>query len=486
MSTDAPIVLTRLKSGQPLMPYQRAWINDPSPRKLGDKSRRTGWTYAEAYDAVSVRQRRTNPRDMDYWFSSADESSAEEFIEYCRFFSQDLFGQIADYYTEQVVDPQTNRYGTKHCIRCRNGFRITGMTSNPRRFRSKGGDVTLDEYAFHDEAGAMYDAAQPVTSWGGKMNIFSTPNGEGTEYDRMVVRCRKVLAAMGYDPDRPPRDLDFQSLADKASEMRCTPIFSYHRVTIVDAVEQGLVDRINATRGTSFTKEQFLRNCRESCRNNDSYMQEYMCVASVGSEVWLPYSLIESCESDQCPAPDQPIGKLAGGQVFIGVDVGRSSDYTVFWIDEYVGDVGWCRGVHYHRNMSLPDQKRELVRVARETKAVRTAVDKTGIGLGLYEFAAEELGQNRVLGVQFSEPSKLALSLGIKDCFDDKKCRIPSDNSQIRDGLHKVRRSTTAGGHVVFDAKRDAAGHADEFWAKALAVYAMNEGSEVGIGCRCI
>jgi phage FluMu gp28-like protein len=64
------------------------------------------------------------------------------------------------------------------------------------------------------------------------------------------------------------------------------------------------------------------------------------------------------------------------------------------------------------------------------------------------------------------------MATGLKRNFEDKASRIPAD-SQIRRSLHSVKKYATTTKHFRFDAERtDETGHADHFWAKALAVQA--------------
>ena len=61
--------------------------------------------------------------------------------------------------------------------------------------------------------------------------------------------------------------------------------------------------------------------------------------------------------------------------------------------------------------------------------------------------------------------------------FEDKKIKIPDDDI-IRADLHSVRRETTFAGNIRFAGDRTRNGHADRFWALALAIHAagMNQG----------
>ena len=57
--------------------------------------------------------------------------------------------------------------------------------------------------------------------------------------------------------------------------------------------------------------------------------------------------------------------------------------------------------------------------------------------------------------------------------IQDRLVRVPADPA-TREDLHKVRRTVTAAGNVRLDAPRDDAGHADRFWALALAYHAAD------------
>lgn len=479
----APEILTPRRTGKTLerrfLPYQRDWINDEAPRKLGEKARRTGFTFCEAYDAVSRRFRPTQPRDSDYWFSSADESSAEEFIEYSRFFSQDLFGKIADYYVDGVEDESTGKTSKAFCIRCPNGKRIIGLTSNPRRFRSKGGDVCLDEFGYHADPRAMYKAASPVTRWGGTMRIFSTHNGQGSEFNKLVQRCHRLLSLMGHDPKRPPRGLAYTLLAEQARLNKLTPIFSFHRVTIEDAVAAGLVEKINDTKGTDWSRAAFLQDCRDECLDADGYNEEYGCEPASDANAWLPYSLIESCYAVECPAEDAELTGYTGGPAYVGVDVARKRDLTVIWVLEQIGDVHWTRRLIKLADMKLPQQERVLAGILRSVKLVRCCIDKTGLGLGLFEHTEETFGEHLIEGIDFTPGNKTALATDIKRAFEDRGVRIPAGDDVLREDLHRVRKIVTSTDQVRFDATRDEDGHADRFWACALALHA---GSTAKVG----
>ena len=73
----------------------------------------------------------------------------------------------------------------------------------------------------------------------------------------------------------------------------------YYRVTMVDAIEFGLVEVINRAQGTFFTREQFLESCRGRARDEEIFQQAYMCnPAGAASNRIVEWSAIERCRFD--------------------------------------------------------------------------------------------------------------------------------------------------------------------------------------------
>ena len=122
------------------LPYQKRWIENPAQFSIAEKSRRIGLTYSEAYRVtrdLSTKQVKNNK----VWFSSADLSASEEFIDYVGFFAR-MLNTAAEYIGEVVIEKDDDV--TAHRVRFANGAECNAISSNPTRFRSKGGDVILD------------------------------------------------------------------------------------------------------------------------------------------------------------------------------------------------------------------------------------------------------------------------------------------------------------------------------------------------------
>lgn len=440
--TAAPTAITKPKtrSGRILLPWQEAWRRDESPLKIWEKARRVGATYAEANDATMTRLAGRAKRP--YWFSSADESAAFEFIDYCDFWRRSA-DAVADRFTEAVEDPATGKAATAFILRLGANLRITAMSSNPRRFRSKGGDIGLDEFAYHDQPAAMYEAAEPCTTWGGRLRILSTHNGEGSEFARFCEMGRRCAKGEPRPGDIP---------------------WSLHRITLPEAVEQGLVERINETQGLALTRGGFLAERRSRCRSEDHWRQEYLAFPSVDSTAWLPYDLLASCEDDGAGLP----AGAGDGLRYVGMDIGETEDLTVLWTLERVGDVVWTREVLVFQREPLRVKEEALLARLAHPKVVRACIDATGVGAQIAQ-AAVRAGKGEA--VKFTGPVKEALAAPVRRYFEDRRIRIPP-GSEVREDLHAVRMERTAAGNVRFDAARSEAGHADRFWALALALHA--------------
>ena len=114
----------------------------------------------------------------------------------------------------------------------------------------------------------------------------------------------------------------------------------------------------------------------------------------------------------------------------------------------------------------------------------RNCQDNTGIGMQMAENAQYKFGKFRVEGITFTNKIKEELAYNLRTEFENKTVFIPKRH-EIREDLHSIRRLTTSAGNIRFDAERSDNGHADRFWALALALHAVNNSSgEINISTR--
>lgn len=493
---DGPIILTRSKVPKDkrllLLPSIKRWIEDDSKAKLAVKSRRIGWTYGEAYDTIA--QRKTGRRPWDYWYTCTDKDSAREFIDYCEFFLG-LKGAIAERLLIYDNDEGQEESCWSFVIEPTEGTKIVAMPSRPAALRGKDGDVACDEFAHHQQATELYKAAKSVSKWHGSFRAWSSHNGDATLFSVFEQNCRRVLTAMAIDPDRVDSSPElFQAMQAKAREMRVRPVFSYHFCNLTRAVQEGFVELYNAITGASYTPESFAQECREECIDDDHYDQEYDGRARATGGQWLSLMLLAANEDDECPHHDQPLTGYLGGPCYVGVDFARNRDFTIIWVVEKVGDVFWTRQIRGLQKMDTPTQADELARILRAIQFVTCAMDSTGNGLGLYEYTSRDFGHHRIHGVQFGEsvevgkkgdkainiPVRQSMATALKTLLEERKVRLPASDDRVRSELLKLKAAYTANGQLTFAAAHDKNGHADHFWALALALSSAIAINKVG------
>jgi phage FluMu gp28-like protein len=425
------------------LPYQLDWIRSDAPIAIAEKSRRIGWTFASAYRAV---QRRL-ALGTDLFYSSADLGAAREFIEYCERFAR-VFNATAKDLGSQVIDEREGI--TALVLRFSNGARIVAGSSNPKFFRSKGGDADADEYAFHADQRGLFKAMHATAMvWGHQLRLWSTHNGEGSFFNQL---CKAKTG-------------------------------SHFRVTIFDAVHQGLVERIKGLDAPNENvRREWLEELRASCPDEDTWREEYLCEPSSEQSALLSYALIRACEEKQgSGARSQESGETSPPGVltpdsrsltpaYAGFDVGRKRDRSVLWVLEQVGGVFHTHNVRVLEATPFTDQENLLHLAMRDGTIKRLCIDSTGMGAMLAERLKQRWG-HRVEAVNFTSAVKSDLAMPLVRLFQDRLIRVPSD-AETREDLHKVRRTVTSAGNIRLDASRDGAGHADRFWALALAVHA--------------
>jgi phage FluMu gp28-like protein len=179
--------------------------------------------------------------------------------------------------------------------------------------------------------------------------------------------------------------------------------------------------------------------------------------------------MIAACEH---PEATREMAPSVGSELFLGVDVGRKHDLTVFWLLEKVGDVLWTRMLREMRGVPFSLQRDYLYSLIEGHPIRRCCIDASGIGAQLAEEASKRFGP-RVEAVTFTSAAKEDLAITVRRHFEDRTIRIPAD-ARLREDLHSVQRSYTTSGNARFDASRSGGSHADRFWALALSLQAAS------------
>lgn len=429
------------------LPFQSKWIQDGSRIKLMEKSRQIGISWSTAYGA-DERAAAQGARH-DEWVSSRDDIQARLFIEDCKLWAG-IMNLAANDLGQQVLDPEKKL--TAYVLQFASGRRIHSMSSNPDAQAGKRGSRILDEFALHADQRKLWAIAYPGITWGGSMEIVSTHRGSNSFFNGLIREAR-----------------------EKGNPKR----ISLHRVTLQDALDQGFLFKLQQALPADAEQQDmdeaaYFDFVRGGAADAESFDQEYMCVPADDDAKFLEYALITGCEytggADWKRALEGPFT----GRLFCGVDIGRKKDLTVLWVVEQLGDVLYTRHVETLERMRKSAQ--EAILWPWFEVCDRICIDSTGMGIGWADDAQDEFGAHRVEAVNFSAQVKEALAYPLKGAMEDRAVRIP-DDPLIRSDLRKVQKVTTSAGNIRFVAESTPDGHADRFWALALAIHAASNPS---------
>jgi phage FluMu gp28-like protein len=366
--------------------------------------------------------------------------------------------------------------------------------------RGRGGDIVFDEMAIYpaNKASVIYTAGLPVVARGGTVEIGSTPLGMvGTfyeimtnkkdyeEYKRFTVPwwfaeklCNNVKDAVKYAPEMDTEDrvdkygthiiktqLHSMLMEDFQQEYECTYIdsaMSYIPMELIWANTPGMRkgERNESLIGGDIDGDKDIQPEEEmevsAFRDVDSLFAGY-------------YLLMK---------------KYNGGEairLYLGYDVAKRRDAAVvFLIGKLPNGKKLSVAEIEMRNAKFEDQLDVIRKIMHHLPVVRGAMDMTGMGEPLCERLQTEFTAAKMEGVLFNTESKGILALGVRTGLERNEFLLHND-SRFHRQLHSIKR-TPLGAGFRYDSERDKDGHADSFWAWALANYAVVEGKEIRKG----
>ena len=249
--------------------YQQRWFEDESQIMIGEKSRRTGLTWAEAGRNVMNAAKPRRRGGCNTFYVGSKQEMALEYIAACALFAK-AFNQLAeaDVYEQTFWDEGKKEEILAYMIRFpKSGRKIQALSSRPSNLRGLQGDVVIDEAAFHESLEELLKAALALTMWGNKVRLISTHNGV---------------------------DNDFNTYIQDAREGRKD--YSIHRITLDSAISEGLYKRICYVTGQSWSAEaekKWRDSLYKNAPNIESADEEYGCVPKKSGGNYLSRVLIE-------------------------------------------------------------------------------------------------------------------------------------------------------------------------------------------------
>ena len=438
-----------------LLPYQRTFNDDKARFKTGVFSRQTGKSTITAHEAAEACL--TNPEDL-WVVMSAGERQALEWHSKLHDWADCYRIAIEDYAEDRAF---AEALLAKSETRFANGSRVVSIPANPMTARGYSANFILDEFDYHDDQDAVWRAVYPsiTNPMGGSLSGRFRALRDGRQ--TLTVE-RRMIVVSTYNGKR------------KMWSLMQDPTWSRHKVTIHDAVAQGLPVNIE--------------ELKAGLNDPEAWAQEYECEPMDSSNVLLPYDLIAMAESAEATEFNTVPDSGHGNPIFLGIDFGRQNDPSVCWMLERIGDVNWTREVLVLEKMDTPSQQ-EILR-SRVRAAQRVCFDYTGPGIGLGDYLAQEFGEwkpqehrfGRIELCNFSAPFKRELFPKFRRAFEaPTSIRIPISR-EIREDLHAMRQIVTNGSYNYW-APRTRDGHSDRCTAGALAIRAVGDG-DAGIPIR--
>ena len=430
-----------------LLPYQRAWYDDPARFKCGIWSRQTGKDFSTAAEVTADCKRRKKSEAATWMIAAPSERQSMESLAKCKDWAQAFDLAVADLQEDREAPGTLLKSAT---ITFSNNSRIIAVPGRPDTVRGMSANLVLTEFAFFEDPDATWKAVlpsiiNPLRGGEKKVRIISTPNGKTGQGARFF----KIVDDNLLNP-KPGRKQSW----------------SVHKVTIEDAVKAGLpVD---------------VAELREAMDDPDAFAQECMCEFLDGSSVLLPYDLIALAESVDASEVCDPELFKGNRELYCGIDFGRVSDPTVCWTWERIGPLLITREVLVLRNTDTPAQ--QAILRSRIAASRHVCFDYTGPGIGLGDFMAREFGLykpeaqefGKVELFTFTASSKRLLFPRLRKAFEaPTSIRVPI-SVDVREDLHAMQ-MIIRNGEYTYAAPRTAEGHSDRCTAAALGLRAAGE-----------
>lgn len=302
-ASAAAILAGEFDEDQVLLPYQRRWIADQAQIKIGEKSRRTGLTWAEAADAALNGSMSRAAGGCDTFYVGTTKDMAREFIDACAMWAK-AYNLAADDVGEEVLADEDKDI-LVYVINFASGFKIKALSSNPSNLRGMQGNVVIDEAAFQGDLAALLKAALALTMWGAKVRIISTHNGIEHLFNTLITECR-------------------------AGKRR----YSVHRIDIETAIREGLYKRICQVTHQEWSAEaeaEWLANLLSDTATEEDAREEYYCEPKNGGGTYLARSIRE-----RAARGSGPVLRFTGTTEFNATPEGIRAREMQEWLEKVV------------------------------------------------------------------------------------------------------------------------------------------------------
>lgn len=420
--------------------YQQAFLTTDARYRCIEKGRQTGYSWVFAVEALARAHLRDAYTGVFVSYNLAD---SKEKITYAAQMHEEL---PLEYQKKKVIDSKLEIGFVSNSA----SKRISRIVSNPSKApRGKTGDIYLDELAHYKNDREVYKGSTAlILRSKGQLTICSTPLGR-----------RGMFWEIARQEIRP-----FGSYwRQKVPWWQCSFFCTNLREAVRHAAQMTSAERV-ARWATKDVKEQFASLPLED------FQQEFEVLYIDEATSFFPYELIlPSTDPDLPMASDFSEVLPPKGRLTAGFDVGRRKDLSELAIfEEGDNGVAVCRMLRQYDRAKFEDQEKDLRKCLSMLPIARFSIDQTGLGMHLAENLARDFPQ--VVPENFTVNTKETWATDFKIRLQNKKVVLPGDRELIAQ-IHSIKKSVTPGGRVLFESEgENIKGHADRFWACALAV----------------
>ncbi|EED1847863.1 hypothetical protein EHD79_RS26215 [Escherichia coli] len=425
------------------LPYQQRWFLDDSNIVIGQKSRRTGITWAEAGRNVinAAKPRKRGGRNTFY--VGTRQEMALEYIAAVALFAR-AFNKLAqaDVYEQAFWDSEKKEEILTYMVRFpRSGLKVQALSSRPSNLRGLQGDVVIDEAAFHEGLRELLKAAMAMRIWGCRVRIISTHNGVDNYFNELI---QDVLAGRKN--------------------------YSLHTITLDDAIADGLYRRICYVTDQEWSPKAEIA-WRESlyrdATTREDADEEYGCIPKKSGGAYIPHALIEMAMLRDIPiltfeAPDDFISRAAWlresevltwceehlkpllealnprSRFSFGEDFARTGDLSCFVLLEITESLAKREVFRVElRNLPYAQQEQVMMYILTRVPAlVGAAFDATGNGGYLAEAALLAFGPDIIDCVMLSPKWYGEWMPKLKAEFEDQNILVARHQTTLDDLRH--------------------------------------------------
>ncbi len=458
------------------LPYQSAFLADDADVKIMEKSRRIGISWAAAHYSALLG---AEIEGRDVFYIGYNKDMAREFIDDSASFAKTLDASLRSFELEDEVFKDEDKDITVFRLKFASNHKVEALSSRPSNLRGHkaGVLIIIDEAAFHDDLKGLIKAAIAHLIWGGKVWIISSHNGDDNTFNEIIKLCEA-----GKLP------------------------YSVHKVTLDDALSQGLYKRICAMTGKEWSPEAE-KAWREDLikKYGEHADEELFCVPAKSGTKYFSRALVENCMTPGIPVyryqcsneftflsdyereratlawlKETVIIPKTDESIFLGEDFGRKGDLSV------LAPFSRSKTMHLRclfmiemRNVPFAQQEQINKYVVDAFPSFRAAAyDARGNGQYLAERMAQKLGASRSHQVMLSRQWYQDNMPKHKARFEDKTITLPL-NEDILDDYRTV--GLKDGVPMVLERTGDDTGqrHGDGVIACALADFAeRNDGND--------